>query len=129
GVAVEADQRSVRTAHALGGPHDYGSHDLPLLHAAARNGFLHGHDDGVADARVLPLGAAQHLDALHTTGAGIVGHVKVGFHLDHRNSPFGSRLKLRPRPVPLGWTAAVRSAPARTRAQSPAPDVTNSRFQ
>ena len=37
--------------HALAGAHDDGVVDLALLHLAARNRFLHGHLDDVADAR------------------------------------------------------------------------------
>src|SRR5690606_15595949 len=62
GVAVEADQRPVRPAHALGGAHHDGVVDLALLDPTARLGFLDAHLDDVADARVATLGAAQHLD-------------------------------------------------------------------
>jgi hypothetical protein len=34
------------------------------------------------------VGAAQHLDALHPTGAGIVGDFEVRLHLNHGMLPF-----------------------------------------
>src|SRR5262249_2355806 len=54
-----------------------------LLHAAARDGFLHAHHDGVADIGVAALGTAEHLDAHHAARAGIVGDVQLGGHLNH----------------------------------------------
>src|SRR5690606_25283639 len=62
GVAVEADQRAVGPAHALGGAHHDGVVDLAFLDPTARLGFLDAHLDDVANARVAALGAAQHLD-------------------------------------------------------------------
>jgi predicted dinucleotide-utilizing enzyme len=44
---------------------------------------LDGDDDHVADARVAPAGAAEHLDALNALRAGVVRDVEVGAHLDH----------------------------------------------
>ncbi len=41
GIAVEADQAAVGTAHAIGGAHDDGLQHFALLHAAARDCFLH----------------------------------------------------------------------------------------
>src|SRR5688572_24426573 len=52
GVAVEADQRAVGAAHALGGAHHHGVVDLALLHAAARRGVLHAYLDDVSDRGV-----------------------------------------------------------------------------
>src|SRR6202012_3363125 len=83
GIAVEADQAAVGTAHALGGAHDHGLEHFALLHAAARNGFLDRHHDDVADVGVAAVRAAQHLDAHHALGAGIVGDVELRGHLDH----------------------------------------------
>src|SRR5690554_737321 len=74
-VAVEADQRTVGTAHALAGAHHHGVVDLALLHLAARDRFLHRHLDDVADRGVAALGTAEHLDAHHFPGAGVVCHV------------------------------------------------------
>src|SRR5690606_32317056 len=59
GVAVEADHRAVRTAHALAGAHHHGVVDLALLHLAARNRVLDGHLDDVANTRVAALGTAE----------------------------------------------------------------------
>src|SRR4029077_899959 len=52
-----------------------------------RDRFLDGHHDDVAQARVLPLAAAEHLDAEHLAGARIVGDVEDGFGLDHEVGP------------------------------------------
>src|SRR5690606_5790292 len=87
GIAVEADQRAVRAAHALAGTHHHGVVDLALLHLAARDRFLHRHLDDVADRGVAALGAAEHLDAHHFPGAGVVCHVEVAFGLDHFSAP------------------------------------------
>src|SRR5262249_9818728 len=65
-----------------------GLHDLALLHAAARDRLLNGHNDGVTDGGVAALGAAQHLDALQTSRAGVVGHVEIGLHLNHGPVPY-----------------------------------------
>src|SRR5690606_31818410 len=83
GVAVEADQRTVGAAHAFAGAHHDGVVDLALLDLAARDRVLHRHLDDVADAGVAALGAAEHLDAHHFPGAGVVCHVEVALHLDH----------------------------------------------
>src|SRR5690606_35948753 len=74
GVAVEADQRTVCTAHALAGTHHHGVVDLALLDLAARDRVLDRHLDDVADVRVAALGTAKHLDAHHFLGARVVGH-------------------------------------------------------
>src|SRR5581483_6770065 len=55
GVAVEADQRSVRAAHALLGAHDDRIVDLALLDLAARDRVADRHLDDVADARIAAL--------------------------------------------------------------------------
>src|SRR5450759_2567788 len=82
-VAVEADDGAVGALDVLGDAHHHGLHHFALLHAAARNGFLHRNDDDVADGGVFALGAAQHLDAHDAARAGIVRPVEVGLHLDH----------------------------------------------
>src|SRR5690348_5431739 len=83
GIAVETDDRAVRALDVLGETNDDGLHDVALLHAAARDRLLHRDDDDVADGGVLPLRAAEHLDAHDTARAGIVRHVEVGLHLNH----------------------------------------------
>src|SRR5690606_11331573 len=83
GVAVEADQRTVGPANALAGAHHDRVVDLALLDLAARDRVLDRYLDDVADAGVTALGAAEHLDAHHFLGAGVVGHVEVALHLDH----------------------------------------------
>src|SRR5947208_1067380 len=60
-----------------------GSRDFTLLDGAVRHGFLHRHDDRVAERGVALVGAAHHTDALHLLGAGVVGYVKHGARLDH----------------------------------------------
>src|SRR5690606_2566569 len=41
----------------------------------------------VANRGVAALGAAEHLDAHHFLGTGVVGHVEVALHLDHGKCP------------------------------------------
>ncbi len=65
------------------GAHDDGAVHLALLHAAARDRLLDRDDDDIADAGILAARAAQHLDALDPTGAGIVGDLEIGPHLNH----------------------------------------------
>src|SRR3954464_15093277 len=77
-VRIEADRRSVRTVDVLGGSDDDRLVDVALLDAAPRRRFLDGDDDDVADAGEAPLRAAQHLDALDSFGAAIVGDLEVG---------------------------------------------------
>lgn len=83
GRLVKADDRAVLALDVLAVPHD-DANDVALLHAAARDGFLHGGDDCVADRGVAALGAAQHLDAHDPAGARIIGHFQVSLHLDHK---------------------------------------------
>src|ERR1700716_679833 len=74
-VLVELDQRPVRPAILLGGPHDHGAHDLALLHLAAGLGGLDGGRDDVADPRVLAVVPAMHPDAEQLPCATVVGHL------------------------------------------------------
>src|SRR5687768_15266113 len=83
GVAVEADERAVGAAHALGGAHHDGVVDLALLHPPARRRVLDAHLDQIADRRVAPLRAAHHLDAHDRARAGVVGDVQYRLHLNH----------------------------------------------
>src|SRR5687768_636842 len=72
GIAVEADQRSVRTTHAEGRAHHDGVIDLALLHLAARDGVLHADLDDIAHRCVTAMRATQHLDAHQSAGAAVV---------------------------------------------------------
>src|SRR5690349_4934499 len=83
GVAVEADQRAVRTTHAELGAHDDRVVDLALLHLAARNRVADAHLDDIADRRVTTLRAAEHLDTHQAARAAVVGGVQHRAHLDH----------------------------------------------
>src|SRR5262249_51242791 len=57
--------------------------DVALLHLGVRARLLDRHDDDVAERRVLPARAAEHLDAQHPPRAGVVGDVQHGFRLHH----------------------------------------------
>src|ERR687897_1649325 len=82
-VAVETDQRTIGATHAgTGTDHDCVV-DLALLDLAARDRVLDGHLDDVANPGVTALGAAEHLDAHHFFGAGVVRGVEVALYLDH----------------------------------------------
>src|SRR5690606_3754998 len=83
GVGVEADGRPVRAAHALARAYDDRVVHVALLDLAARDRLLHAHLDDVADVRVAPLRAAQHLDALDALRAAVVRHRQHALHLDH----------------------------------------------
>src|SRR6185503_14187836 len=93
-IAVEADERAVGAAHALGGAHHDRVVDLALLHTAARRGLLHADLDEVADGRIAPLRAAHDLDALDGARAGVVGDVQYGLHLNHCGSPLSNLRRL-----------------------------------
>src|SRR3954466_8751649 len=82
-VAIEADQRAVRTTHAELGAHHDRVVDLALLDLAARNRVANAHLDDIADRRVAPLRAAEHLDAHQAPRAAVVGGIQHRAHLDH----------------------------------------------
>src|SRR5437762_4126737 len=82
-VGVELDVAAVGPLQLALGAHDHGARDLALLHLAVDHRLLDGDDDHVADRSVPALGAAQHLDAGHLLGAGVIGHVQHRLHLDH----------------------------------------------
>src|SRR5690606_18100479 len=73
GIAVEADQRSVRPADALARTHDHRVVHFTLLDLAARNRLAHRHLDDVADLRIAALGTAEHLDAHQFARTAVVG--------------------------------------------------------
>src|SRR5215217_3462507 len=91
GRLVETNDRAVLAHDVLGGAHDDGANDVALLHAAARNRFLHRGDDSVAHRGVAALGAAQHLDAHDPASTRIVGYLQVSLHLDHEIRSFSLR--------------------------------------
>src|SRR5262249_31331191 len=82
-VAVETDDRPVRTFDVLGDPHDHGLHNVALFHTAARDRFLHRDDNHIADRGVFALRAAKHFDAHDSASTGIVGNIEIGLHLNH----------------------------------------------
>src|SRR4029450_9704288 len=82
-VAVEANDGAIGTFDILRDSHHHRLHDLALLHASARYGLFHGHDDHVADRGIFALRSTEHLDAHDTARAGIVRHVEIGLHLYH----------------------------------------------
>src|SRR3546814_7203145 len=109
---LETNQRTVGTAHALAGAHHDGVVDLALLDLAARDRILDRHLDDVADAGVAALGAAEHLDAHHFLGAGVVSHVEVALHLDHGSASLIRPRARRSRPRASSWSStSVRSPP------------------
>ena len=63
----------------LGGAYDNGAVNITFLHTAAWNSLLNGDHDDIANGSVPTFGAAEHLDALHPPGAGIVGDFEYGF--------------------------------------------------
>src|SRR5690606_30000653 len=87
GVAVEADQRAVRTAHAELRAHDDRVVHLALLHLAARNRIADADLDDVADRRIATLRPAEHLDAHEAACAAVVGGIQKCAHLNHDVAP------------------------------------------
>src|SRR6185503_10397945 len=83
GIAVELDVAAVLAAGgALGANHHRPDHCL-LLDFAAGNDALDAANNDVPDARRATAGAAEHLDAHHFFGAGVVGHRHPAFLLNH----------------------------------------------
>src|SRR5678815_1857815 len=78
GVGIETQHRTVGAAHAALGTHDHGVVHLALLDLAARDGVLDGHLDHVADLRITPARAAEHLDAHQRAGAAVVSGIEHG---------------------------------------------------
>src|SRR3546814_18432642 len=107
GVAVETDQRTVGTAHALAGAHHDGVVDLALLDLAARDRILDRHLDDVANAGVPALGAAEQLDAHHFLGAGVFGHVQVALNLYHGLDSLIRPPARRSRPRARSWSSTL----------------------
>src|SRR5690349_7551402 len=82
-IIVETNISTVGPAQLLGRAHDHSLHHFALFHLAVGNCFLHGDHDDIADRSVLALAAAEYLDALHATRAGVVGHIQCRSHLNH----------------------------------------------
>src|ERR1700730_11759099 len=87
GIAVKSDRPAIGPADLLCRAHDDCAMHVALLDPAARDCFLDRDDDDVPDRRGLALRAAQHLDALNPTRAGIIGDVECRLHLDHAAPP------------------------------------------
>src|SRR5690606_20894384 len=84
GVLVETDIGAVGTAPLLAGADDDCLDDVAFLHRPARVRLFDGADDHIADAGIAAAGPAEHADAQHLAGAGVVGDLEAGFLLDHR---------------------------------------------
>src|SRR5438067_13250923 len=111
-VAVEADQRAVRTAHAARGAHHHRVVHLALLDLATWNGVLDAHLDDIAHVGVTAARAAQHLDAHQGACAAVVSGIQHGAHLDHDwnlPSPVSSAFSAA-RPFPRPRAAATTCA-------------------
>src|SRR5450432_630692 len=65
GVAVELNEAAIRAAELLLGADDDRLGHVALLHLGVRQRLADADHDDVADARIAPLGAAEHLDAKH----------------------------------------------------------------
>src|SRR3954447_9364612 len=83
-VLVEADVAAVGTAPLLLHPDDDALHDVAFLDLGARDGVFDRGDEDVADRRVAPLRASEHLDAEDLFGAAVVRDAKTCLLLDHR---------------------------------------------
>src|SRR5579872_1002653 len=83
-VAVEAHVAAVVAARRLLAAHHDSADHFAGLHFAAGHRLLDAGDNHVAQPGVTAARAAQHLDAHAFLGAGVVGHVEVRIHLDHR---------------------------------------------
>src|SRR5580704_6889914 len=82
-IAIEPDVAAVLPSRR--GPHadDHAFGHCAFLDGRARNGLLNRDDDDVAQTGCPPLGTAQHLDAPGGFGAGVIGDIDDGLHLDH----------------------------------------------
>src|SRR6185436_2480179 len=95
-VAVELDVAAVGPRELAPGPHDHRARDLALLDLGARDRLADRDDDDIADRRVAPARAAEHLDAVHLLGAAVVRDVEDRGHLDH-DAPSTARDTVRSR--------------------------------
>jgi hypothetical protein len=60
---------------------------MAFLHFTARNCFLNGDFDDVADASITAVRTAQHLDTHNATSTAVVSDVEHGLSLNHIISP------------------------------------------
>jgi len=74
-VAIEFDEGAIATADALGSANHHSTVDLAFFDATTRGGFFDAHFDDVANTCIATPGPAEHLDAQHGLGAGVVGHI------------------------------------------------------
>src|SRR3990170_2684526 len=83
-ITIEADGAAIGAPDGVRRAHDHGLQDVALLDLAARDRVLDRDHDDVADRRRPAPRAAEHLDALDATGAGVVRNIEVGLRADHR---------------------------------------------
>src|SRR5262249_60176154 len=74
----------------LGADDNAGDH-VARLHVAPRNRLLDAGLDHIADPSIATPAATKYLDAHTLLGAGVIPHVKVRIHLDHRPPSFARR--------------------------------------
>src|SRR3569832_2153693 len=87
GVVVEGDVGAVGAAQVALDAHHDRLDDRSLLDRAVGQRVDDGADDDVAEARVLAVAAAHHVEALQLARAGVVGDVEHGSKLDHVTWP------------------------------------------
>src|SRR5581483_8470198 len=75
-VAVEADQRSIRTTYTVRGAYHYRVVHLALLDLAAGNRVLDAHLDDITNSCIPALGATEYLDALQSARTAVVGRIQ-----------------------------------------------------
>src|SRR5262249_43473169 len=79
----EADVGAVLAPRGdAGADHDALDH-VALLHVAAGQRLLDAGSNDIAQVRDAALAAAEHLNAHHLFGPGVVGHIEGGIHVDH----------------------------------------------
>ena len=76
-------QGAVSAADAADAADDNGLDHIALFNSAARLCLTDRSNNDIANVAELPLGAAQHTDALDFLGAGIVGNLQIAFLLNH----------------------------------------------
>src|SRR5262249_20797669 len=99
-IAIEAHIAAVIAAGGLASAHDHALDDIARLDVAAGDGLFDACDDDITQTRIPAPGSAEHLDAHALLGAGVVGHVDIGIHLNH-NAPLQDPRICRPWPCTL----------------------------